>query len=404
MPVYAYRAKTSAGKEERGKLEANNDEHLVLLLRERRLYPLSYKKETVINRDIDFSFFQKVSLKDLTAFTRQFSSMISAGLTVLGALDVIKPQVQNKKLRAALYEISDEVKKGTSLSESMGQYPKVFPAVLINMVAAGEVSGKLDTSLERASEHFEKESSLSGKIKGALTYPVIVSVIAVIAVAFLVAFVIPGFQSVFDQTGGELPFTTRSLIYLSGAIKNYWYVMLLTVGAIIAAYKFYTNTPRGREAVDKLKLKIPVFGPLNVKVSASRFARTLAIMLESGLPLLDALEVTGRVVDNYSIEKKLDLVREEVSRGAALSVPLERLNIFPNLVTQMVIAGENTGEMEELLKKIALFYDDEVDLAAKQLTTALEPAIILFLGVVISFIVLAILQPMFSMYENVGNM
>ncbi len=404
MAVYMYRAKSAFGKEEKGKLEANNEMHLKSLLREKKLFLLSYKKETTMNKDIEIGFLSKVKLRELAIFARQFSAMINAGLTVVAAVDIMKTQVQNKKLRTALETAAEDVRKGSALSESLTKFPDIFPDIFVNMIEAGELSGKLDTSLERAAEHFEKENAISGKVKGAMTYPLVVTVVAFIAIGFLIAVVIPGFLQVFEELDTELPITTKILIGLSDFLRNYWYLAILGVIGVIVGYKMYYKTPNGRVAVDRIKLKIPVFGPLGEKVAASRFARTLATMLEAGLPLLSAIDITAKVIDNAFIEKKLSSVRDEVSRGSGLAIPLQNIGVFPLMITHMVSVGENTGEVESLLKKAAVLYDDEVDLAVKQLTTALEPFIIIILGGAICFIVLSILQPMFTMYQSVSNM
>lgn len=404
MSIYMYRAKSLNGKETKGKIEANSEQHLLSQLREKHLYPLSYKKESALNKDLDLSFMQKVGLKELTIFTRQFAAMITAGLTVVTALDIIKTQSQNKKLKDSLEKIADDVKKGSSLSESMAKFPKIYPEILINMINAGELSGKLDVSLDNASDHFDKESAMAGKVKGAMTYPLVVCVVALVAIAFLIAFVIPGFMSVFEQLGSDLPSTTKALIALSDAFRNFWYVFIIGIAGLIIAFNVYYKTPGGHELIDRLKLKLPVFGVINIKVAASRFSRTLATMMEAGLPLLMALEITGKVIDNYYIQKIILKVRDEVSRGSGLSLPLMEADIFPPMVTHMVAVGEQTGEMETLLKKSAVFFDDEVDLAVKQLTTALEPMILIVLGGAVMFIVLSILQPMFAMYQGASNL
>ena len=337
-------------------------------------------------------------------FCRQFSALLGAGVTVLDALSILLKQIENKTLEKALADIYDGVQMGNSFSHSAQQYPDIFPAIFLYMVESGELTGNLETSLSRLSDHFEKESKTSNKIKGALTYPIVVMCFAIIAVAVVVIFVIPSFAGVFADVGMEMPAITQMLINVSDFFKNYWYIVLaLAVGGTVA-YKLYAKTPGGKIALGKLALKIPYVGDLNMKVASSRFSRTLSTTLASGVPLFDALDISGKVSGNKYIEKGIDEAAEKVSQGAALSEPLEKMDVFPPMVVHMVKVGESTGEMEQLLKNTADYYDDEVDTAVAQLTSIMEPLIILVLGVVVTIIVLAVFVPILSMYQGVSNL
>ena len=314
----------------------------------------------------------------------------------------MQEQTENKRFRAVISDVYSTVEQGESLSKSMQKHPKVFPSILINMIEAGEVSGNLEIALKRMATHFEKEYDMGQNVKKASTYPTVVATVALAVVVILLVVVIPTFVDMFDQLGVELPWTTRALIGMSDFIIHKWYVVILVVGLAIGSYINYSRSEGGRLTLSNLKLRIPVFGPVNTKIVASRFTRTLSTLLASGLPLLEAIEVVSKVVDNPYVEKGLMNTKDQVSKGVPLSKPIEEMGVFPPMVTHMVRIGEDTGQLEPILDNVADFYDKEVDTAVSQLTTMMEPAIIVFLAIVVGFVVISIIQPMFGMYNAIG--
>ncbi|NLY44098.1 MAG: type II secretion system F family protein [Clostridiaceae bacterium] len=403
MPIYMYKAKTLDGSDIKGTLEANDSSTVLSMLKEKGCFPVQVNEQGLLQKDIKFNIGSRVKLKDIAVFCRQFSTIINAGVSVLGALDILRQQTANKRLREVIEKVYSAVQKGNTLSNSMREH-NVFPSILLNMVEAGEVSGSLDVALERMATHFEKENRLRQKIKTAMTYPIMISIIAVLVVGILITFVVPTFVSMFAQAGAELPATTRILIGISGTIRKYWYIILAVVIGGILLFRFYASTDTGRKTIDTIKLYIPVVGMLNQKIISSRFTRTLSTLLASGLPLLTALEVVAKVVDNYIVAKGLEKAQQEVSRGVSLAQPIAQIGVFPPMVTYMVRIGEDTGTLESVLNKTADFYDDEVEAAISRMTSLLEPLIICVMAVVVGFIIISIMQPIFGMYENISNM
>ncbi|MBZ4647081.1 MAG: Type secretion system protein, partial [Clostridia bacterium] len=279
-----------------------------------------------------------------------------------------------------------------------------FPSILLSMVEAGEVSGSLDVALERMAVHFEKENKINQKVKGAMTYPIIVAIIATIVIAILIAFVVPNFVGMFAGMGMELPATTKALLAISNFVKKFWYVIIGVIIGLAILFRYFASTTAGKNIIDGIKLKLPVFGPVNQKVVSSRFTRTLSTLLASGLPLLTSLEIVEKVVDNDVVAKGLEKAKQEVSRGVSLAQPIAQIGIFPPMVIHMLKIGENTGALESILAKTADFYDDEVETAITQMTTMLEPLIIVIMAIVVGFIILSVVQPMFGMFQGLGSM
>lgn len=401
MPIFSYKAKTASGKTINGTMEANERDIVISALRDKNYYPLSVEEAGLLKKEINFDFIQSIKIKDMAVFCRQFSTLINAGITVLSCLDILRLQTENKKLREIIQNIYETVQKGKTLSAAMKEH-KIFPSILLNMVEAGEVSGTLDITLERVAVHFEKENKINQKVKGALTYPLIVCVIAVIVIGILITFVVPTFVGLFSGMGMELPVTTKMLLSISNFVKSFWYLLILFGIGVFIFYKYYTSLDSGRKVIDTIKLKIPVFGMVTQKIIASRFTRTLSTLLGSGLSLLVSLEIVGRVVDNYVVEKGLEHAKNEVSRGVNLAEPISQMDVFPPMVVHMVKIGEDTGSLETILEKTADFYDGEVETAIGQMTTLIEPLIICVLAVVVGFVVLSIVQPMFGLYEGIG--
>jgi type IV pilus assembly protein PilC len=403
MPVYMYKAKTIDGMNVKGTLEANDPATVFSMLKEKGYYPIQVAEQSILQKDISFDFMEKVKLKDMAVFCRQFATIINAGISVLGCLDILRQQTENKKLKNTVEKIYESVQKGNTLSSSMKEH-KVFPSILLSMVEAGEVSGSLDVALERMAVHFEKENKINQKVKGAMTYPIIVAIIATIVIAILIAFVVPNFVGMFAGMGMELPATTKALLAISNFVKKFWYVIIGVIIGLAILFRYFASTTAGKNIIDGIKLKLPVFGPVNQKVVSSRFTRTLSTLLASGLPLLTSLEIVEKVVDNDVVAKGLEKAKQEVSRGVSLAQPIAQIGIFPPMVIHMLKIGENTGALESILAKTADFYDDEVETAITQMTTMLEPLIIVIMAIVVGFIILSVVQPMFGMFQGLGSM
>lgn len=401
MPNYSYSAMAKSGKVKKGKLEARNKTLAGQMLKDSGLFPLEIMEEGMMTKD--FVFGNPVSVKDLTVFCQQFEAVLSAGISVMEALFLLKEQTENKHFRKIIEDVHGSVEQGESLSSSMAKHPKIFPGILINMIEAGEVSGNLEIALNRMASHFEKEFKLKQSVKKATTYPIVVSIISTGVVILLLVVVIPTFVGMFDDMGMELPFTTRMLLAISDFVIHKWYILLLGIGFIIFFFTYYAKSELGKMSLSSIKLRLPLFGTLNTKVVASRFARTLSTLLASGLPLLEALEVVSKVVDNHFVMKGLINTKDQVSKGVPLSKPIEEMGVFPPMINHMVRIGEDTGQLEPILDKVADFYDTEVETAVSQLTTMLEPLIIVVLAVVVGFVVISIIQPMFQMYDGVSN-
>lgn len=390
-----------SGKIKKGKLEARDRSVVVNTLKEGGLYPIDIQQEGALAKDVTFG--NPVKTKDLTIFCQQFEAVLSAGISVLEALHLLKEQTENKHLQKIIGDIYNSVEQGESLSGAMKKHPKNFPSILINMIEAGEVSGNLEIALKRMAIHFEKEYKLQQSVKKATTYPLVVALIATGVVSLLIVVVIPTFVGMFSDMGMELPVTTRALLAISDFVITKWYILIATIVIGGGGFIYYGKSEVGKMTLGGIKLRVPIFGPLNVKIVASRFARTMSTLLASGLPLLDAIEVVSKVVDNYSVMKGLLDAKEQVSKGVPLSKPIEEMGVFPPMITHMVRIGEDTGQLEPILNKVADFYDTEVETAVSQLTTMLEPLIIVVLAVVVGFVVISIIQPMFQMYNGISN-
>lgn len=402
MANFNYSAMDQTGKTIKGKLEARTKELAYQMLKDNQLYPLEITEESALQKDLVIG--NPIKTKDLTIFCQQFEAVLKAGISVLEALYLLREQTENKHFQKIIGDLYNQVEQGESLSGSMRKHPKVFPMILINMIEAGEVSGNLEIALNRMATHFEKEYKLQQSIRKATTYPIVVAVIALAVVVMLLVVVIPTFVTMFNDLGTELPATTKALLAISDFVTGRWYVIIAVVVIGTVGFVYYSKSEVGMITLSGIKLKVPLFGPLSTKVVASRFTRTLSTLLASGLPLLEAIDVVSRVVDNYTVMKGLQRTKDQVSKGVPLSKPIEEMGVFPPMVTHMVRIGEDTGQLEPILDNVANFYDSEVETAVSQLTTMLEPLIIVVLAAVVGFVVISIIQPMFQMYNDVGNM
>jgi len=403
MPIYNWVAETKKGKVIKGELEAADEKAAGLQLKRRNL---KIKKIKPKPKDIfeNVSFMQpKVTNKDIVIFTRQFSTMIDAGLPLLQGLTILADQAENRTFKRILKEIVKDVEGGSSLAEAMGKHPKIFDSLFVNLIAAGEVGGILDTILQRLAAYIEKAEKLKSKIKGAMTYPIIVVAIAIIVMAVIMIFVIPVFQDMFSSFGKALPVPTQIVVAISNFTTENILYMIGALILFVFLFKKYRGTTRGRKTTDALSLKLPVFGPLLKKVAVARFSRTLGTMIKSGVPIITALEIVARTSGNVVLEEVVLDVRSSIAEGQPIADPLSENDIFPNMVVQMIAVGEATGALDSMLEKIADFYDDEVDVAVEAMTSMLEPLLMVFLGGSIGGLVVAMYLPIFSMAAAMGS-
>ncbi|GBE15306.1 MAG TPA: type II secretion system F family protein [Proteobacteria bacterium] len=398
MTVFKWEARTRQGDVKKGEMKAQTADAVNTALRRQGLNPSKVKakpKEIKINIP---GFGEKIKDRDVVIFTRQFATMIDAGLPLVQCLEILSEQSSNKTMGKALETIKGDVEGGASFAEALSKHPKIFDDLYVNMVEAGETGGILDTILSRLAAYMEKAIGLKKKIKSAMVYPLVTASVAVVVVAVLMIFVIPKFADMFTGMGGELPYLTKIVIGMSHFAAS-WNMLILValviVGGIIL--QRYYKTEEGMHRVDGLMLRAPIFGPLTRKAAVAKFTRTLGTMLSSGVPLLDALDICARTSGNKVVERAVFRTRESISEGKTIAEPLEETNVFPPMVVQMISVGEATGALDSMLGKIADFYDDEVDTAVGTLTSLLEPLMMVFLGGVVGFVVIAMYLPIFKM-------
>jgi type II secretory pathway component PulF len=403
--AFAYTARDASGKVVKGRIDASTESAVISKLRTMGVSPISVEEAGTgrgLQRELSIpGMSQGVGLKDLAVMSRQMATMIQAGLSLLRTLTILADQTENKELAKVLAIIRNDVESGSALSESMMKHPTVFPPLMIHLIRAGEAGGFLDTALSGAANNFEADVKLRDTIKSALTYPVIVLIMAVVSVAGMLIFIVPIFEKMFADMGGELPLPTQFLVVLSRAMV--WLGPLLVVVGIAFSvwWRANKNTDRVRSVVDPLKLKLPVFGPLLTKVAVSRFSRNFATMMGAGVPILQSLSVVGETSGSYVIERALKNVQDSVRQGKSISGPLGMEPVFPPMVVQMISVGEDAGSMEIMLNKIAEFYEAEVEATTKALTSLIEPLMIAFIGVVIGGMIVALYLPVFTIFNEI---
>ncbi|HZK56790.1 MAG TPA: type II secretion system F family protein [Clostridia bacterium] len=401
--TYKYKAITNEGNSLEGTYNAKNREEVILMLRENKYFPVNIE-EAEEEKDIrDLQIFDRVKAKDIAVFCRQFYTMFNAGVTIVNCLDVLRQQTENKKLRHAIGQVYGEVQKGLTFSEALENHTKIFPELLINMVEAGEVSGNLDTIMDRMANHYEKEFKINNKIKGAMVYPAILSIVAIGVVIFLITFVMPTFMEMFEGSDILLPAPTRLLLTLSDMLKQYWYLFIIGFALIVLSIKQALKVERGRLLMDTLQFKLPVIKGITEKIVTSRFTRTLSTLSSSGVPLLQSLEIVANVVGNKVVGDGINTSKEEVRKGSNLSGTIKNIGVFPLMVTSMIEVGEESGALDEILEKTATFYDEELEAALQKLTAMIEPLVIAVMAVVVGFIVISMVLPMFDMYDTLGG-
>lgn len=401
MSTYSYLALDPRGARAKGELDAENADAVTDLLRQRGLIPLSVDlKRAAWN--VEITIFERVRPRDMVVFSRQFATMISSGMTVLRALGVLEQQAEKDKLKDVLAQVRIDVEGGASLSEAMAQHPRVFSRLYVAMVHAGEVGGVLETALERSADQLEKDDQLRRAVKSALVYPAVVISFAFLVLIALVAFLVPVFVGVLEDFGGELPAITKITVGISKAVTGYWWLLLAVVAVTAFVVRRYVRTDAGRRTRDRLALRLPVrIGQIVQKVAIARWSRTLGTLAAAGVPLLQAVEITGRTSGNAMVEDAMADVSASIRRGGTIQSPLREADIFPPMVSHMVGVGEETGALDQMLGKIADFYEDEVAAAVKALTSILEPVLIVVVGACVGFIVISMYLPLFSVYDAI---
>ena len=402
--TYAYAVRDRAGKMINGHLEADSPALVATKLKAMGYAPINITETNAgMKREINIpGFGNKVKLKDLAIMSRQFATMVNSGLPLLRALRILAEQTESKELSRVLHEVRADVEGGTALSVAMAKFsPKVFPPLMINMARAGEVGGFLDTVLLQVAENYEAEVKLRGKVKSAMTYPVIVFIMAILMCTAMLLFIVPVFAKMFSSLGGKLPAPTRLLMDASNILKSYFPIFFLMLVVFIVVWKRIKHDDRVRNIVDPLKLKMPVFGNLAKKIALSRFARNLGTLMKSGVPILQSLEIVAGTTGNVVLSRAIADVQESVRSGESLTAPLANHDVFPAMVVQMMAVGEDVGALDEMLEKISQFYDQEVEATTEALTALIEPLMIAFLGGVVGSMVIALYMPMFKIYNLV---
>jgi type IV pilus assembly protein PilC len=401
MPTYLWEGKTAQGKSMRGELEAPSLEAVFPLLRDRRIRPVASRireKGAGFDREIKIpGLGDRVKAKDVSLFTRQFATMIDAGLPIVQCLDILNEQSENKLLRRTIHSIRQDVEGGSTLADALGKHPKIFDELYVNMVRAGEAGGVLNTILNRVALFIEKAAKLKKKVKGAMIYPCTIIAVAVIVVAILLIFVIPVFAELYGSMGKALPVPTQMTINISNwFVSNYHYLIFALIGVVVAI-RLYYRSDQGRMNIDRFLLRLPVVGDLLRKVAVARFSQNMAILLSSGVPILDGLAITAKTAGNRVVEKAIMDSRVSISQGKTVAEPLRESKIFPPMVCQMVAVGENTGGLDAMLRKVAELYEEEVDDAVANLTALMEPMIMVVLGIILGGLVISMYLPIFQM-------
>jgi type IV pilus assembly protein PilC len=396
--TYAYKVRDTGGKLVSGTLVADNQQLVVSRLREMGYIPLTVGlQKQGVKREFHFS--NKVKLKDLSLFSRQFSTMVNSGLPILKCLSILQEQTDSAVLQKTVVELGLEIERGSSLSDSMGKFPKVFDNLYVAMIRSGEAAGVLEAVLERLSMNLEKEVALRQRIKAAMTYPIVVVGFVGMILAAMLLFIVPQFKTIYGSLGGTLPLPTLILLKVSDILKSDFIIVAVLTAIFVYAFKRFKKTPRGHDLWDRAKLRAPIFGPLVQKTALARFSRTLAVLSKSGVPILQALDVVGETVNNTVIARAVKDVQESVKQGDSLAKPLSKYKVFPPMTVQMLAVGEETGALDTMLDKVAQFYDEEVTAAVDSLTAIIEPAMIFLVGGMVGLAVIALYMPMFNIIK-----
>jgi type IV pilus assembly protein PilC len=404
MAVYGYRAIDGTGREIKGSLEADDENDLKQKLKKDGLTLTEVKAQNIWNRDLNIQIGGYPTTRDLSVMCRQFVSMTQAGVSIIEALKMLYEQTENKRLHDALQEVRISVEKGETLADSFAQHPKIFPAIMINMVAAGEASGSLEIAMQRVATQLERSNKTQAMVKKAMIYPIAVCIVAVVVTVVMLVVVIPNYQSMFADLGTDLPAITKFYMALSDGIINYWFIIVPVIAAIVFAIITFAKTDSGKHIFGKIAITLPLTKGLTIKSASSLMARTLSTLMGAGVPLIEAVGIVAGVMGNVWFKEALQDAKEEITIGMPLSRPLESCGLFPPMVYHMVRIGEESGNTEKMLDQLADYYDEEVEMAVQSLMAAMEPMIIVVLAVVVGGLVAACMAPMLSMYQALDNL
>ena len=399
MALYRFKAIYERCQVITGTKEAETEEDIIKMLKNSQYYPISI--EAIIQHNNVNLFMQKVTKRDIAVLCRQFSTMLSAGISIVSCLDILAKQMENKTLKKAIFEVYQDVQKGQTLSLAMKKHEKVFPILLINMVEVGEISGNLDLLTKRMASYFENQSKIQNKIKNALIYPTVLSIVTLLVVIFLFTMVMPTFVEMFKSNQLLLPFSTRLMLVISNWVINYWHIFFIFSIVLIGSIKYFAKTDKGILLIDSLIIKIPIIKRLAINTIISKFSRIMSILLSSGMPLFQAMDVAIKVVDNKVVSNKLKEIKEDIRIGKTLSEAIKNADIFHAMVYSMIKVGEESGALDELLYKIADYYDDEIEYTMERITALIEPILIIFIAIIIGFIVVSITMPIFDTINNI---
>jgi len=397
VATFVYKVRDRSGKIFSGDMEGDNRETVIARLREMNYFINSVTEKRNFLLSTDIAIFNRIKLRDMTIFYRQFATMVNAGLTLVSSLDILSEQVENPSLSKIITVVKKDVEAGSTLAEAMSKKPQVFSELYISMIRAGEIGGVLDEILNKIADLMEKEFALRQKVKSAMSYPSFVAGAAVIMSVFMLTFILPQFVGVFKQFGGDLPALTQFFVTLTIVFNKYWYLFLAVFAGIIFLIYTYIRTPNGRVVFDKFKLNVPIFGEINRKTAVARFTRILGTLIKSGVPILEALTVSSNAIGNLIISSSVLEAKARIKEGQSISGPLKASGVFPLMVTQMIMVGEESGELEEMLVNVAKFYDEEVDRAVERLTSIIEPLMMAFIALTVGVMIIAMYLPIFSM-------
>lgn len=401
MATFGYTAVNRAGKEIKGSVEADDEAKALMEIKAKGLTMLTIKKQNALTKDIDLDIGGYPKARDLSVFCRQFVSMTRAGVSIIDAMKMLCEQTENKKLKKALVQVRVDVEKGESLASAFRAHPKIFPSLLVNMTEAGEASGSIDIALERMAEHFEKSAKTKALIKKAMIYPIVLCVVLIAVIIVMLLVVIPSYSEMFETLDTELPAITTAMIVASDFIKNKWYIIVLIVAAVVALIKFFAGTNTGKHVFGKIALTIPAIKNLKQKEASSMMARTLSTMMAAGVPLVDAVGIVANTMENIWYKEALYDARDQITMGVPLSQPLETCGLFPPMVYHMTRIGEESGNTEDMLTKLADYYDEEVEMAVQSLMAVMEPMIIVVMALVVGVMIFSVLSPMMDLYNAI---
>jgi type IV pilus assembly protein PilC len=401
VSTFVFKAMDLTGAKASGEVEAESKQVVADQLKQRGLIVLDIADKHQ-SKEINLGFLKRVKASELTVMTRQLSTMVSSGMTILRALYVLEAQTENDLLQETIVRVRKDVEAGLPLSDALERHPKIFTPLFVAMTRAGETGGVLDSALLRVADQLEKDDSLRRQVKSAMAYPIVVITFALLVLIALVAFLVPVFIGVFKQFGGELPPITKVTVALSQALTGYWWLMIISTVGGVFGFKKWKRTERGRAQWDAFRLRVPFkIGDIVQKVALARWSRTLSALIGAGVPLLQALEITGKTAGNHVVEKAMGDVIENVKAGGTISAPLKESSVFPGMVSHMIGVGEETGALDTMLSKVADFYEDQVEAAVKQLTSILEPVMIVLVGGIVGFIVISMYMPLFKVYDQI---